>query len=103
MHESYHLYLCLERQKQRITIADLQATFLHGVAAIAIVYFNEYFFIICKFSLRIAMNYMENVAELLANVQKADTRCFFSDFFFSGMRLAIMQWRDDPVLITLPS
>jgi len=50
-----------ERQKQHITIMDLQATFLHGVAAIAIVHFNEYFFII-------SMNYMENVAELLVNV-----------------------------------
>jgi len=52
---------------------DLQATFLHGVAAIAIVHFNEYFFIS-------SMNYMENVAELLVNVLTADTRCSFSDF-----------------------
>lgn len=46
---------------------------------------------------------MENVAELLVNVQTVDTRCSFSDFCFEclGMRLAIMQWRDD--LITLPS
>ena len=37
MYESYRLCLCLastlERQKWHITITDLQATFLHGVAA----------------------------------------------------------------------
>ena len=36
-YESYHLYSCptstLERQKWHITIADLQAMFIHGVAA----------------------------------------------------------------------
>ena len=34
---SYHLYLCLEyaleRQKRHITITDLEATGLHGIAA----------------------------------------------------------------------
>ena len=80
MYESYHLYSCLtstlERQKRHITIADLQAKFLRGVAAHCDCIFYQIFLriIICKFSLHISMNYTENIAELLVQAQKVDTR-----------------------------
>ena len=68
MCESYRLCLCLtstlERQRWHITITDLQATFLHGVAAHCnrIFYQNSSLcYYICEFSLRISINYTENV------------------------------------------
>ena len=78
---SYRLYLwlasTLERQKWHIAIPNLQATVLHSVAT----HWNRIFYriflrvIIYEFSLRILMNYMENVAGMLAHVQTVDIRC----------------------------
>ena len=65
-----------KRQKQHIIIADMQATFLHGVTAHCNCIFFWIFLhiIICKFTF-ISMNYMENVAELLTHAQTVDTMC----------------------------
>ena len=79
----------LERQMWQITIADLQATFLHFVATHCNRIFYQLFLcVICKFSLRISMNYKKNVAEQLAPVRTVDTRCSSVTFVeHLGMRL----------------
>jgi len=64
---SYRLYLCLastsEKQKWHFIIADLQATFLHGVAAHHNRISYRIFFCVMNFD-----EFMENVAKLLARV-----------------------------------
>ena len=50
-----------------------------------LVYFTEYFcVIICEFSLRISMNYTENIMVLLTHVQTMDTRCSSPIFWAPG-------------------
>ena len=72
----------LERQNQHTAITDMKAMVLHGVAAHCNHIFYQIFLhvIICKFRLRISMNYMENVAELLAHVQTVDIKALLSNF-----------------------
>ena len=91
MYESYGLYSylasTLERQKQHIAIADLQATFVHDAAHCNRIFYRIFLrVIICKFSLRILMKYTDNIAELLAHARTVDTR-LSSPIFVKLMRL----------------
>jgi len=57
-----------------VTVTDLQAMFLHGVAAHCNLISYRIFLcvIICKLSLHILMNYTENVAELLVHARTVE-------------------------------
>ena len=84
---SYHLYLCLEyaleRQKRHITITDLEATGLHGIAAHCNCIFYQIFlcFTICKFTLRILIWRVKRTAHACVN---SGHQVLLSDFFWSS-------------------
>jgi len=68
---TFMLHIHFGKQRWHIAITDLQATFLHGLAT----HCNRIsyqMFLICKFRLRISMNYTKNVGKLLAHAQTVD-------------------------------
>jgi len=67
-------FVFMETQKQHVTITDLQATSLHGVAAHRNLtsYWIFLCVVTCQLSLRIKMNHTENVAELLVQARTVE-------------------------------
>ena len=61
-----------ERLKRPQSGTDFETMVPHVAA---VVYFTEYFVQVISASLRISMNYTENVTELLEHVRTVDTRC----------------------------